>query len=1221
LTPRNTLLRDLIEIPEAVHRSDFVISLADGIDKPKETVESYVVTEQLVGCFDRALGLIDSVVQSRASKGAYLHGSFGSGKSHFMAVLHLLLEGDPHARSKSELGGVVAKYDERLRGRRYLLVPYHMVGAASMEAGVLGGYVDHVRKLHPDAPMPAVFLDDALLESAKRLRQQMGDEQFFANLGGGGGDEGFGDLAAGWDAAAYERAVAQPAGSSERSALVSDLIDSFFSHTRVTAGASGQGYVQFDKGLAAISQHAKSLGYDAVILFLDELILWFASRMADPTFVNREGQKVAKLVEAAAADRPAPIVSFVARQRDLRDFIGQGVPGAERLGFGDILQWWEGRFDVIELSDTNLRAIVEKRLLAPNSEAARRIIDQAFDEVASRAGSAMDTLMTSDADRAAFRRVYPFSPALIETLVAVSGYLQRERTALRLLLQLLVGKRDELTVGDLVPLGDLYDVIRSGEEPFSDELKRHFIRARDIYQHTLRPMLLTEYGLEEENLSSLADRHAFRTDDRLIKTLLLAALVPHVEPLRGLTVRRLADLNHGTIRTPVPGAERAAVLGRLRKWAPDVPEMRLEGDEHDPSVSLQLTGVDVGSILDQAAGVDNVGARRAKVRALVADSLGVELGGGFTPDPYTWIWRGSRRSVDVRFANVRDATDIPDSEFRALGNPRVIIDFPFDERDFGPADDLVRMDELRRGSDPSPTLAWLPLFLSEAALERLGRLVVLDHILAGDRFDGYTRHLSPQDRVEARHLLQNQADSLRGQMRDVLRQAYGLQTPDERWVVTDIAPRDQFPTLDPTLTVRPPTAATMKDAFEQLLDQLLSHLYPAHPEFEDEVRPGDLRTALKYIEQAVGRRDQRVDDIPRSDRKAVRKVLGPLHIAITGEAHIKLDRHWRDHFHRKQAEHPGVTVTVERLKQWMDEPRRMGLEDRVANLVVSSYVLADDRILVHAGQTLEPTVDSLPAATEVRRQDPPPEEQWDKARPLAEAVFGVQASPIRNVANASRLADAIKAVASEHVEACRALVDALAEAFRKVGADEETDRMRTARAGRDLVESVRRADDMDAVRVLAETRVPTSSQALGVSIKSARRVTEALQRTNWKIINSVADLSGEWGTQGAALRQRVVDALQRDEHAQRIADILEGEERAATDLLTRAAQGGRGQPITEPPRPPTGGPGGRTGSDGRLPKRGEKRGLAGDEARVVLEELQRRSGELQELHVTWTFRD
>ena len=115
-----------------------------------------------------------------------------------------------------------------------------------------------------------------------------------------------------------------------------------------------------------MSKHAQALGYDAVILFLDELVLWLASHAADIAFVNREGQKVAKLVEAMTADRPIPIVSFIA-QRVTCELVGEHLPGAEQLGFADVLHWWEARFDTITLEDRNLPVIVEKRLLRPKS--------------------------------------------------------------------------------------------------------------------------------------------------------------------------------------------------------------------------------------------------------------------------------------------------------------------------------------------------------------------------------------------------------------------------------------------------------------------------------------------------------------------------------------------------------------------------------------------------------------------------------------------------------------------------------------------------------------------------------------------------------------------------------------------------------------------------------------------------------------------------------------
>ena len=97
-----TLIKELIDIPEKVQRGDFVLNLAHGLEENAvdETLAQYVVTPQLAKAFEDALSFIRSTVNDNQNrqKGAYLHGSFGSGKSHFMAVLNLLLKGNSQAR-------------------------------------------------------------------------------------------------------------------------------------------------------------------------------------------------------------------------------------------------------------------------------------------------------------------------------------------------------------------------------------------------------------------------------------------------------------------------------------------------------------------------------------------------------------------------------------------------------------------------------------------------------------------------------------------------------------------------------------------------------------------------------------------------------------------------------------------------------------------------------------------------------------------------------------------------------------------------------------------------------------------------------------------------------------------------------------------------------------------------------------------------------------------
>ncbi len=192
------------------------------VDHPTEALKDYVVTDQLAKCFDDALGLVESAVSSGESKATYLHGSFGAGKSHFMAVLYLLLQGNTAARSLEKLASVITKHNRWTQGKKFLLVPYHMIGANTVEERVLGGYYDLVTKLHPDRPPAGLFPSDALVDNARTLREQMHDKPFFDALNGGvSGD--WGAMEGDWDAASFEAAARAVGTSAERVRLLDAL--------------------------------------------------------------------------------------------------------------------------------------------------------------------------------------------------------------------------------------------------------------------------------------------------------------------------------------------------------------------------------------------------------------------------------------------------------------------------------------------------------------------------------------------------------------------------------------------------------------------------------------------------------------------------------------------------------------------------------------------------------------------------------------------------------------------------------------------------------------------------------------------------------------------------------------------------------------------------------------------------------------------------------------
>ncbi len=1129
-----TLIKDLIDLPERVGKGDFVLELSRGVQQADDTLRRYVVTPQLVTCFDDALHFIRGALETNKSRAAYLHGSFGSGKSHFMAVLHLLLQQNSTARSIPELAAVVSSHNAWSDGKRFLLVPYHMIGKASMEQAILGHYAEHVAQLHPEAPVPPVFLAEALFADAIGLRAKMSDERFFAalNEGSNDGGDGWGELGAAWDARRFERALKAAPANDERLQLVSVIVGKLLPGYTQVAASGTESYIPLDQGLSVISRHAKALRYDAVILFLDEMILWLASHAADLSFVSREGQKLAKLVEAESADRPIPLVSFVARQRDLRQLVGVHVTGAEQLAFADVLSWWEGRFHTITLEDRNLPKIAEQRVLKPKSGAARQLFDNAFKETEKVRREILEVLLTDESDLATFRQVYPFSPALIETLVAVSSVLQRERTALKVMLQLLVEQRDTLALGEIVPVGDLFDVIAEGDEPFSEGMRLHFENAKRLYHAKLLPLLEREHTLRASDIASRPTNdpavRAFRANDRLLKTLLLAALVPEVRALKALTAPRLAALNHGSIRTPIPGQEGAEVLTRLRRWASQVGEIKISDDPRNPVISIQTSGVDTEVIIENNRRADNDGNRRRKVRDLLFRQLGIEDRGQLQLS-YEKLWRGTQREFTIVFGNVRQ---LPDESFRTRGDDRrVVVDFPFDPEGRPVSDDLARLATYRGSRDEARTLVWLPSYLSLEAQQELATLVILDDLLTGERFDQCASHLSSVDKAAARSLLDNQRSQLHQRVLSVLEGAYGVAEPIQGTIDRTHELNEHFQSLDHTYVPRPPVGANLKQAFDHLLDQMLESQYPAHPRLEIEVKPGALNRVREELERAVNAPDGRIP-IERSHREIMRGIAAPLELGEMGENHFVLGQKWAQHFDKEAARDEATSLTVGRLREWMDRPAPRGLPKGVQNLIIIAFAAQTNRSFFLHGGAVRSDLQKLEDDIELREQRLPAADDWAKAVERAASIFGITSSQLLNAANASRLNSDLVSAVQAYQARCANLVGRLDRCLPGfVPEPGQSNRLVTARASASLVDGIVNAGAAGAIEALASGVIATSESAMASSIKKAGELASVLESTSWKVFESLRNVAPEKTDRAKRVLDELGKALAADEYA------------------------------------------------------------------------------------------
>lgn len=1161
-------VRDLLDLPDRIRKMDFTVTLTDGVAKPEQTVEQYVVTPTLVDCFDQSLGLIGGAITDGRSQGTYLHGSFGSGKSHFMAMTSLLVAGNEHAWRIPALHPLRAKLDW-VGKAKILELHLHMLGQHSLETAIFPAYLAYLAKHHPTAPLPPIFADEELFENAAELLDKLGDTAFFGPMNAAARttpppattpastpsdaadeDEDWGEVASAdtWDRPRFD-AARTSTNPTDRANLLSALITSHFRAYRSTTS----NFKDIDLGLFELSRHAHALGYDAIVLFLDELVLALAMKAADPAWLGHMVESMVKLVDSTHSARPAPIVSFIARQRALQEMVGDKLAGADNRRLQEALDLAKGRFGTINIPDESLPAIVEKRVLRPKDAAAATALQQAFDGLRTTAEAAWNTLLGGKYDGNDFRRVYPFSPALIETLVALSSSLQRQRTAIKLLTELLVEHIEDLELGQLVGVGDLFDVLASGDESADGMMRERFKAAKHLYKHELLPLIQETHGTgtpekcqrergEQVRLGCAnCPQLACRNDNRLVKTLLVAALVPEVRPLRGLTARRLVELNHGKLKSPVPGYEARQATERLKKYASHLGQIHV-GGQADPTVSIELLGVDIRPIMEMAREHENPGRREALMRDILFEAMGLPgLVDGGVDQPATW--RHTKRQGHVRFGNVRkmgpEALRCPEGH-----DWRLVIDYPFDAPGHGPADDERVLDTFLEEHGGTWTLVWLPSFFSEAINNLVKELVILNHVLDTNPATTrkYLQHLSLEQQDLAHTSLRNLQSQKRAQVEEAMLTAYGLRPAKDDDPRLDPQHRVErhLRVLQPGITVRPNLALQLSDALTRYVPELLDARFPNHPELDMALTKKTVGIAMQRFGELCDADDKKVV-LEKEDLAVMRGIMYPLGLVRMSEtaAHLRADGPLQELEKRrmqKQLEVPSAG----QVARWYDESGTVGLLPEAEAVVVRAYARAYARTLVRFGEPYAPA-DGKGMPDDVMLEKPalPDPAPWMAAIERAGELFGIGLpGRARNGDNLKSFESLVRERLQAQGEAAVALPAALGRWYRALGVDEETDRLVTARCGAALVAALQGQPAMRTVEVLAAFDPRTSGRAVGRSLARAPVTRKSLD--NGLALGVFQQLLAKAPSEPAAaeLLEQARRALRQDELNEALAERL-----------------------------------------------------------------------------------
>jgi hypothetical protein len=1123
--------------PEDIRAMGFVIKLREAEPDSEEVrglVADYVVTPAVEKELPRILDDMKQVFDRGEEYGRFIHGSFGSGKSHFMSMLSLLLEDAAPAWDK--FGPVLGAHRDALaaKGRdapdhrgwipeaRLLVVRIHMLSVRGRTTGLDRiSYEAFNEALKRRGKAPFEFLNvEAIFEEVRREAEEYGDIVWkrLETAGVLSGKADFESLAGG-SAKARER-----------------FARTWIEYKGRDASQAGID-PRWSEGLKRMGSHARAQGFGGIVLMIDEFLLWLAEKSGQE-FV-REINNLNVIVDHNTGQRPAPVFVFVARQRNLQEFFPDLVDESK---IHEHLDHHAKRFEQTLLQDVELRHIVRGRVLRPRDGEAVR---QAVAGLAETHRPLLPALLAG-ADIDYLRDVYPFHPALIEMLVDVTSLMQRERSALRLLYELLVLHYPNLPLGEFLPVGSAFAAIfpESGVEA-----SKKVELMQDIH-HQYYVRLAPSMRKMAEDASTDFDEERRRALDQLVKTVLLAEVSPRLKQ-GGLTVERLVQLNSVDV-------EGETFRGRVRVAETDllalsqrVPDLQVAGQGKTALVRYVLGRVSLGEVLNRARSkVDNP-AQRFKVfwaaikAALgVADLKGFEDGG---PNEGDWelLWRRTRRRGRLKLGNVREMSyddfDPPSGAFK------VLIDYPWDEPGHTVDEDRLRATNVRKNRGLTHTLCWLPRHMSPTELGVLTELAAVRYLLSDAGQEDLLETLGPQDRGKVLDQAGIREKTLVGQLDELLREVY-VRHGELLALISDVdgsRPRE-----------------TLAENLEHIGTLLMDRRYPQHPHFGAEPKKADLEALLDWMVQA-GEANLSVA-YDEAVGRVLRTLGQPLELVNLGQtkASLRLDsRYIKDVLQKTDQDSVAWAPVAEHLREVY------GLQQMVVDLFLCFLCQRDHRALQEVdGDPIEVRIGLSPSIrVRLQRGTLVGAAEWHRLRDLGNHLFNLPRPPAhRSLQGQDKVAVALKARGTDK----RTVLQALHQRLVQLGAEGSPRAEEIAAANARLAPLAQATTDSHKVLSDLLAQWPDDgADPLRALVQGAELIREALGE-----LNEHARKNLQAGVNHSALGAEVQDRLEA--LASRLCAV-QAEKPLTTEWVREWNKTAQGliqrlleQPVTPPPPPP-----------------------------------------------------
>ncbi|HEY64521.1 MAG TPA: hypothetical protein G4O02_08100 [Caldilineae bacterium] len=780
-------IRDVIAIPPT--KPPLVVKVGEINDEERKAFHAreYVITDTVAEGLRRVVtSVAESADKGFPGQGIWVSGSFGTGKSHFLSFVGMLLRGEPAAWAR-EIPGLSADTRAILEKRPVFVVPCNSLDRP--DDFRLGLYEAVTRELErQNLPLVELTHFDCVIDWFESLAADtpaLWQTLFNRSLVVTSQQE-------------YEAQKATPQG---REVLAREIATHIAPPAEVTRSSFA---VEMAEGIRRITQHLKNHGFAAVTFLIDELTL-FLINAKDRT---RPMVELKALLEAEGAD--LPVWALVVRHAPLEDVV--------RDVGKDILDNIKGRFAGrdVDIQDVDLYEVLGQRVLKP-VDSQKQALDQAVQaSLAQIPREQLDVLYDLYGQKRfeqAVRALYPFHPAIVDTLVSVTHLLSRERTAISVMYDMLFDLADE-PLGTLIPYHRAFHYLI--EQASEGELKDQpaLQAAKVIMRDKVIPLL-------EDHFLGRADRIA--KGQAVAQSIILGQLTDKGTRLRGrMTPAVIAALNTAILN--------AKVVILARKQLEETIDLlcdRLLGTfkREGEAVVVELTlGLDPMEELRKVT-QDVTEWRRQAVLDLLNNLFGTDRMQGRRK--LNIKWRGTSRSGTVQAVEI-SASNLPLPDSKAEFG--VWISFPRFAGDPQPP---------HPPKNAVPGALWIPKEADDELrqqLDNLARILFLTESAGGKAYiaEKYSGE-------EGRRLVERwtaAAFQLREALLHRLTSLYSQGTID----------------ASVSISKSVPDGATLQDALKDLGGRLLDARFRQHPEFTNDVTS----QALESLYQALIKGDGRV---------------------------------------------------------------------------------------------------------------------------------------------------------------------------------------------------------------------------------------------------------------------------------------------------------------------------------------------------------------------------